>query len=185
MEAGSSVITEFNNPQQPASGVGWFQAREYAAWARGRLPTEAEWEYAARGPDGLVFPWGNEFSATLLNFCDVNCPEDWRELNMDDSYELTAPVGAYSPAGDSWVGAADMAGNVVEWTSSRCIPYPYVASDGREEMDVDSSFDRTLRGGSWFSFVDLTRAAFRLFPYPDLRYQSLGLRIVVVRGHAQ
>ena len=126
------------------------------------LPTEEQWEYAAGGEERRIYPWGDEFDGTKLNFCDVNCTNSWRDEAVDDGYQYTAPVGNY-PAGASWVGALDMAGNVREWTSS---PYD------------DSSF--VVRGGSWLSLRDVARVSNR-FRY-DLRYgyNFLGVRLVRV-----
>ena len=114
-----------------------------------RLPSEAEWEYAARGPDSLLFPWGNEFDRPVLNFCDLRCGSPGADSGASDGYALTGPVGSY-PGGASWVGALDMAGNLWEWTSGLPYDYPYRADDGREVgAEVDSSSFRTLRGGAW------------------------------------
>jgi len=124
--------------EQPINNVTWFQATAYCTWRDGRLPTEAEWEYAARGPDEWIFPWGNSFDGTRANHCDGNCgAASWasgfnyvNEEN-DDGYVVTAPVGSY-PLGASWVGALDMSGNVWEWTSSLYQPYPYDGQEGRK-----------------------------------------------------
>jgi formylglycine-generating enzyme required for sulfatase activity len=119
--------------------VSWGDAVTYTHWLSDltdqvwRLPTEAEWEQAARGTDGRMFPWGNLW-------------DDARANTLDGGVGRLAPVGAY-PAGASPYGIQDMAGNVYEWCYSHLAPYPYQAGDGREESE--SPFNRITRGGCW------------------------------------
>jgi formylglycine-generating enzyme required for sulfatase activity len=163
----------------PVSLISWKQAAAYAAWRDARLPTEAEWEYAARGPDALKYPWGNTFDATKLNFCDVNCVFNLRITNYDDGFSETSPGGNY-PSGASWVGAFDMLGNINEWTNTiydlERFPYPYDRADGRENEGVSTS-PRVIRG-CWWGCVDVVQmyAAFRSWGDPDLHYA--GIRLV-------
>jgi serine/threonine-protein kinase len=118
----------------PVIFLSWYQARKYAEWVGGRLPTEAEWEYACRGPGGSIYPWGDDPPPdhTLLNYK--------RRIGDGD----TTAIGSY-PDGASWIGALDMAGNVWEWTQSLHKGYPYDPADGREELSAGGS--RVVRGG--------------------------------------
>ena len=138
----------WQDSDQPRESVTWFEANTYCNLRGSHLPSEAEWEYAARGPDNLVYPWGNTFDGNRLNFCDSNCQTPGSDHNYDDGYSTTAPVGSY-PEGASWVGALDMAGNVWEWVSTSLQPYPYQADDGREVSpeELDNSSTMMLRGG--------------------------------------
>jgi hypothetical protein len=157
--------SRYNGADQPVVGVSWHDAAAYAAWVGGALPTEEEWEYAASGAANTTYPWGNVFDGTRLNFCDVNCPFDHRDRNWNDGYAYTAPVGSY-PDGESWVGAADMVGNVWEWTDSL--------------WEAGEPW-RVLRGGSFSGNQYNARAAYRFNNSPDYRDYRRGFRVVVVR----
>jgi toxoflavin biosynthesis protein ToxD len=131
-----------------------------------RLPTEAEWEKAARGEYGNEWPWGNEFDKNRCN------SSEGRQRN-------TTPVNSYSPQGDSPYGCADMAGNVWEWTHTLWQGYPYQAGDGRENEKASGA--RVLRGGSFGFLHRGVRCAFRDLNYynPDNRDYDLGFRLCV------
>ena len=129
----------------PVIRVSWHQANAYCEWAGARLPTEAEWEYAARGPNGLIYPWGNSApNDTLLNY----------NYNVGDTTE----TGSYLN-GASWCNALDMAGNVWEWVADWYGDYP----SGRQVNPTGSSSggQRVLRGGSWDMGAHYVRSATR------------------------
>lgn len=157
----------------PVVYVDWYQSQDYAEWLGGSLPTEAQWEYAARGPAGYVYPWGNEFDGVRLNFCDQNCEYDWRNTDWDDGYAGTAPVGSYK-SGLSWVGALDMSGNVWEWVLSEYREYPYVKDDDRNDKNTDNM--RVLRGGAFYDYQRNARAADRFRYDPSSRFNDFGFR---------
>ncbi len=159
---------DFNRPDQPVVCVSWYEVVAYTRWLSEvsgvavRLPTEAEWEKAARGTDGRTYPWGNAAPGGHL-------------LNYDNNIGRTTPVGGY-PDGASPYGALDMAGNVWEWMSTLYRKYPYDAADGRE--DLEASGDRVVRGGSWVNAHRFVRCACRDWGYPVYRSSNYGFRVV-------
>jgi formylglycine-generating enzyme required for sulfatase activity len=142
-----------DDDQRPVTRITWIEANDFCTLRGMRLPTEREWEYAARGPDNLIYPWGNEWN-----------PENaaWLE-NLDGQTSTVAS----RQEGVSWVGALDMSGNVWEWVNTiygiddgdydfsesgeRLYAYPYNVGDGRENISNDMAFAGVVRGGSWIS----------------------------------
>ena len=133
----------------PAIEVSWYGAAAYCHWVGGRLPTEAEWEYTARGPQNHVYPWGEQFNGTLVNYCDATCRESWRDDNFSDGESKWGSVGRYSD-GRSWCGALDMAGNVWEWVSDWWSSNYYAHSPADNPRGPETGNLRIARGGSWY-----------------------------------
>jgi formylglycine-generating enzyme required for sulfatase activity len=153
----------WNHPDLPVVGISWYEAVAYARWAGKRLPTEAEWEKAACWDPvaGLArrYPWGDEWDAER---CNTKERKGFLSVFRDRG---TSPVGQHSPDGDSPSGAADMAGNVWEWCSTRWNDYPYHPDDGRE--DLQGRAVRVLRGGSWATDAARVRSSIRVTGAPS------------------
>jgi formylglycine-generating enzyme required for sulfatase activity len=161
---------DFNHPSQPVLGIKFLHALEYMKWSGLRMPTEAEWEYAASGGKRLEYPTATgKLDHTQANFLGREGPDIWADK--------PSPVGSF-PAGP--YGLFDLAGNAWEWTSSAYKPYPYSADDGRENV-TERRF-RVMRGGSYHFGGRYLRTAQRHQFRMHLRLDFAGLRVAASTG---
>lgn len=148
---------------RPRESITWYEAKAFCELRDARLPTEAEWEYAARGPDGLKYPWGDEFVSEAVVY-------------YENSNNRTAEIGRYS-SGASWVGALDMSGNVWEWVSSIYQPYPYSIENKLEDSN-SADAPHVRRGGSFSNNLIYLHTTLRSRLNPSVQINNLGFRCV-------
>jgi formylglycine-generating enzyme required for sulfatase activity len=159
---------KWNGPNFPVVGISWYEASAYAEWLshktgeKYRLPTEAEWEKAARGTDGGTYPWGENI--------------DKNKCNYDSNLGRTSPVGIF-PEGESPYGCFDMAGNVLEWCSDYFANGYYKESHDRNPTGPLSGPERIFRGGSWMNVTRECRASYRFWYLPSYRWNYAGFRL--------
>ena len=158
-------------PDHPAVHLTWHAAAAFCDWAGGRLPTEAEWEYAARaGHDGRLYWWGDELTRDYANFGDVECCRG--AAGGADTWVNTAPVGSF-PAND--FGLHDMTGNVWEWVDGWITP-TYSAGPRTDPRPAETGYLRVMRGGSWLNFPGVLRLSVRLPFSADGHTSNVGAR---------
>jgi iron(II)-dependent oxidoreductase len=152
------MVAMYRGPSWPRETVTWQEASQFCRANHARLPSETEWEYAARGPDGLIYPWGDEF-----------------DLERLVSGRLSPADVASVPEGVSWVGAFDMSGGVAEWVADWYASYPQAGTTGAN-LSADGQ-KRVLRGGNWFSFAAFfVRTSHRESADPDTANSTIGFR---------
>ncbi len=153
-------ITDWNAPDRPVI-MNYMEAKRYCLWAGKRLPTEYEWEKAARGSKGNLYPWGNEDPEPKhANICGDQCVMEWADANWRDGYAFTAPPGSF-PAGDSPYGLSDMSGNLKEWVQS--------------VVDLPEG-NYVARGSSWYSDKTQLAAVYRQIWHSPIRLDDKGAR---------
>jgi formylglycine-generating enzyme len=174
--------SRFKGVDHPAESVTWHEAEEFCKKSNKRLPTEAEWEYAARGGTNSEFYWGDKFDSTKTNFCDSKCVMNIRAESQSDGFPNTAPVGSF-PANP--FGLYDMAGNVNEWVSDwfEIRYYKVSPRDNPKGAERSNPSDRrgggtqkVYRGGAWKTEVNSQRTAWRKGFETDYRLDGTGFR---------
>ena len=179
----------------PVCVVSWNDAQEFCKWATKlagrtvRLPSEAEWEYAARGPKSPKYPWGDKWGGIMANVADASLRQagfsmQFGEIKEDDGYPFTSPGGAYKNSA-SWCGAFDMAGNVWQWCQDYFNDKYYAESPAIDPQGPATGGDRVVRGGCWHDGPRGCRSARRVWDGPGAGVAADGFRVVGVCGSSR
>lgn len=159
----------------PVIGVTYADSVAFCAWRNARLPTEAQWEKAARGTDQRTYPWGRTFDPSRLNYCDHNCGLPWADTAHDDGYADTSPVDSF-PSGASPYGALNMAGNVWEWVADWYDAGYYAHTPANNPPGPATGTQRVTRGGGIFDDKVFNASTMRRRFSPDVSSTSVGFR---------
>ncbi len=170
---GEPTYADAQKSEHPVVCVSWDDAQSYCRWSGARLATEAEWEYAFRGEQRSIYPWGDSFDGSRLNYCDANCDQPHADGRFDDHYAQTAPVTSL-PTDVSWSGALGMSGNASEWVADWL--GEYAAAAAANPTGPPSGSEKVLRGGNWTSHPTYCRGAIRASIPPDTRFDTVGFR---------
>ena len=176
--------SRFVSADLPVESVTWQEANKYCEKTGKRLPTEAEWEFAARGGTTTEYYWGEKFDSSRGNFCDTNCDMNVRVADASDGYKYTAPVGKFPP---NPFGIYDMSGNVAEWVADWMDTeqnYYFISPKDnplgptrKNIRDFDGGAnEKILRGGSWGGGIETLRSAWRKAFFRNYRFENLGFR---------
>jgi sulfatase modifying factor 1 len=168
--------SEFEGANLPVERVTWYEAMDYCNKLGKRLPTEAQWEWAAKGGENSAFPWGENALSEKANFCDRQCPKRWRESQFEDGYRNTAPVGSFPANG---YGVHDMAGNVYEWVQDWYDSDYYRVSPSDNPKGPAKGKRKVIRGGAWINYSVGVRPADRTDAKPKKRLNFVGFRCVM------
>jgi len=165
--------SRFKGPLLPVDSVTWMEAEAYCKKQSKRLPTEAEWEYAARGGTSTEYYWGKKVGSKQANFCDNSCELNVRLVDVSDGFKHTAPIGSFAP---NPFGLYDMAGNVSEWVSDWMMENYYRVSPKDNPKGPGYGEWKVVRGGAWENDGFAIRSANRKGFQPDYRIEGVGFR---------
>ncbi len=163
----------FEGSNLPVEKVTWYEAMDYCKKLKKRLPTEVEWEWAARGGAESTFAWGENVESKKANFCDRSCSKRWKEKQFDDGFRHTAPVGSFPANG---YGVFDMSGNVYEWVADWYDEDYYKKSPRENPRGPEKGKLKVIRGGSWINYSAGVRPSDRTEAKPKGRLNFVGFR---------